>query len=149
MQISGKGENMKKRVLFLCTGNSCRSQMAQGIINHDFGDKVEAYSAGTSPKGLDSKAIQVMAEFGIDISQNTSDHVSKYKDYFFDYVITLCDDAEKNCPIFLRGAKRIHMGFEDPPEATGSEKEIMNVYRKVRDEIRKTIGEYFNNEIQG
>ncbi len=137
------------RVLFLCTGNSCRSQMADGIINHDFAGRVAAFSAGTEPHGLNPKAVEVMAEIGIDISANSSDHISKYEGQDFDYVITLCGDANDKCPLFFGGVKRIHMGFEDPPKATGSEEEVMNVYRRVRDEIRSQLGDYFRSELAG
>ncbi|RME41200.1 MAG: arsenate reductase ArsC [Deltaproteobacteria bacterium] len=139
---------MKKRVLFLCTGNSCRSQMAEGIINHDFADQIEAFSAGTEPHGLNPKAVQVMAEIGIDISGHSSDHISKYEGQAFDYVITLCGDANEKCPLFFGGTKRIHIGFDDPPKATGTEEEIMNVYRRVRDEIRAQLGDFFRKELE-
>jgi len=140
-------EHMKKRILFLCTGNSCRSQMAEGLINHDFKSRVEAFSAGTEPKGLNPKAVQVMAELGIDIAQNSSDHISKYEDQTFDFVITLCGDANEKCPLFFGGVKRVHMGFADPPKATGSEEEVLSVYRRVRDEIRQQVGAYLRREI--
>ncbi len=133
----------KKRVLFLCTGNSCRSQMADGIINHDFADRIEAFSAGTEPHGLNPKAVQVMAEIGIDISKNSSDHLSKFDGQQFDFAITLCGDADEKCPLVVGGAKRAHIGFDDPPKATGSEAEILDLYRRVRDEIRQQLGEYF------
>jgi arsenate reductase len=138
---------VKKKVLFLCTGNSCRSQMADGIVNHDFAGRLEAFSAGTEPHGLNPKAVQVMAEIGIDISGNSSDHISRYEGQPFDYVITLCGDANEKCPLFFGGVQRLHMGFEDPPKATGSEEEVMAVYRRVRDEIRKTMREFFEKEL--
>ncbi|MFO7767063.1 MAG: arsenate reductase ArsC [Pelovirga sp.] len=138
-----------KKVLFLCTGNSCRSQMAEGLINHDFADQIEAFSAGTEPHGLNPRAVEVMAEVGIDISANSSDHISKYKEQKFDYVITLCGDANDKCPLFFGGVKRNHIGFEDPPKARGSQTEVMNVYRRVRDDIRTQLGEYFCNELAG
>lgn len=137
----------KKRVLFLCTGNSCRSQMADGIINHDFADQLEAFSAGTEPHGLNPKAVQVMAEIGIDISANSSDHLDQYNDQSFDYVITLCGDADEKCPLSVGGVKRIHIGFDDPPKATGSAEEVLNVYRRVRDEIRQQLGDFFRAQI--
>lgn len=137
------------RVLFLCTGNSCRSQMAEGLINHDFAGQINAFSAGTEPHGLNPKAIQVMDEIGVDISQNSSDHVSKYDAQNFDYVITLCGDAEEKCPMVFGGGKRIHIGFDDPPKTTGTEEVVMSVYRRVRDEIRQQLGEYFQKEIYG
>lgn len=136
-----------KCVLFLCTGNSCRSQMAEGIIRHDFAGRVEAFSAGTEPHGLNPRAVQVMAEIGIDITVQTSDHLSKYDGQNFDYVITLCDDANEKCPLFMGGVRRIHMGFDDPPKATGSSEEIIDVYRRVRDEIREKLGMFFENEL--
>lgn len=138
---------MKRKVLFLCTGNSCRSQMAEGLVNHDFAGRLEAFSAGTEPHGLNPKAVQVMAEIGIDISGNSSDHISLYEGESFDYVITLCGDANEKCPLFFGGVKRLHMGFDDPPKAIGSEEEIMNVYRRVRNEIRQTMGEFFEKEL--
>lgn len=138
-----------KKVLFLCTGNSCRSQMADGIINHDFVGRIEAFSAGTEPHGLNPKAVEVMAEIGIDISANSSDHISKYEGQDFDYVITLCGDANDKCPLFFGGVKRIHIGFDDPPKATGSDEEVMNVYRRVRDEIWTQLGSFFRNELAG
>jgi len=137
-----------KRILFLCTGNSCRSQMADGIINHDFAGQVEAFSAGTEPGGLNQKAIEVMAELGIDISTNSSDHIDQYHGQTFDYVITLCGDANDKCPLFVGGAERIHIGFDDPPKATGTEEEVMNVYRRVRDEIREQLGAYFRQKLK-
>lgn len=133
----------KKRLLFICTGNSCRSQMADGIINHDFGDHIEAVSAGTEPHGLNPKAVQVMAEIGIDISGNSSDHLDRYADWTFDYVISLYGEANETCPLYLGGVKRVHIGFDDPPRARGREEEVMNVYRRVRDQIRQQLGDYF------
>lgn len=139
---------MKKRVLFLCTGNSCRSQMADGIINHDFAERIEAFSAGTEPHGLNPKAVEVMTEIGIDISGNSSDHLDQFAGQTFDYAITLCGDASEKCPLFVGGVKRIHIGFDDPPRATGTEDEIMNVYRRVRDEIREQLGAFFRKELE-
>ncbi len=138
-----------KKVLFLCTGNSCRSQMADGIVNHDFSGKIEAFSAGTEPHGLNPKAVEVMAEIGIDIGSNTSDHISRYDGERFDYVITLCGDADEKCPMVVGGVERIHIGFDDPPRATGSEEEVMNVYRRVRDEIRQQLGDFFRQQLKG
>lgn len=135
------------KVLFLCTGNSCRSQMADGLINHDFADRIEAFSAGTEPHGLNPRAVQVMNEIGINISGNSSDHISKYEGQAFDYVITLCGDANATCPLFFGGVQRLHMGFEDPPKATGTEEEIMAVYRRVRNEIRTQLGDFFKAEL--
>lgn len=133
------------KVLFLCTGNSCRSQMADGIVNHDFAGCIQAFSAGTEPHGLNPKAVAVMAEIGIDISGNSSDHLSLYEQQTFDFVITLCGDADEKCPLLLGGTERKHMPFEDPPRATGTEEEVLEVYRRVRDEIRQKLGEFFGS----
>ncbi len=138
---------MKKSVLFLCTGNSCRSQMADGIVNHDFAGRLEAFSAGTQPHGLNPKAVQVMLEIGIDISGNRSDPLSRYEGEQFDYVITLCGEANETCPLFFGGVRRLHMGFEDPPKARGGEEEMLAVYRRVRDEIRRQLGTFFKKEL--
>ena len=138
---------MKKKVLFLCTGNSCRSQMAEGLVNHDFAGRIEAFSAGTEPHGLNPKAVQVMAELGIDIAGHGSDHLDKFAGAAFDYVITLCGDANEKCPLFFGGVKRLHIGFDDPPKAHGSEVEVLNAYRRVRDEIRMQLGEFFTKEL--
>lgn len=136
-----------KRVLFLCTGNSCRSQMAEALINNDFAGQIEAVSAGTEPHGLNPKAVKVMFEIGIDISTNHSDHISRYQDQRFDYVITLCGDANEKCPLFFGGVKRHHMGFDDPPMAKGGDEEIMAVFRRIRDEIRQQLSDFFNQEL--
>lgn len=139
----------KKRVLFLCTGNSCRSQMADGITNHDFSSTLVAVSAGTDPHGLNPRAVAVMQEIGIDISQNSSDHLSRYEQDHFDYVISLCDDADDKCPTAMNGTRRLHIPFDDPPRAEGSEGEVMAVYRRVRDEIRQRLHNFFELEING
>ncbi|MCL6096945.1 MAG: arsenate reductase ArsC [Bacteroidetes bacterium] len=125
------------KILILCTGNSCRSQMAEGLLK-SFDDKLEVYSAGTNPSSrVHSKAIQVMKEVGIDISQNVPKNVDRFLSQSFDYVITVCDNAKETCPVFTGKVKhRLHIGFEDPAEATGTEEEIIAVFRKVRDHIR-------------
>ena len=140
------GAEKVKKVLFLCTGNSCRSQMADGLVNHDFAGRLAAVSAGTEPQGLNPRAVQVMAEIGIDISGNSSDHLSKYEGQPFDYVITLCGDANEKCPLFFGGVKRLHMGFPDLPRE-GAEEELLNVYRGLRDEMRRLLGEFFRREL--
>jgi len=137
-----------RRVLFLCTGNSCRSQMADGIANHDFAGRIAAFSAGTAPHGLNPKAVAVMAEIGIDISGNRSDHLDHYAGERFDYVISLCGDADEKCPAFFGGVKRLHMPFDDPPRATGTEEEVLGVYRRVRDEIRTALRDFFTRELE-
>ncbi len=132
----------KLKVLFLCSGNSCRSQMAEGWARHLKGDTIEAYSAGTEPKAVDPRAVQAMAEVGIDISHQGSKSVAELGDVEFDYVITLCDDAKATCPFFPAKTAVIHHGFDDPPElALGAytEEEAMLHYRRVRDEIRSFI----------
>ncbi len=120
--------------------------MADGIINHDFAGRIEAFSAGTEPHGLNPKAVQVMAEIGIDITTNSSDHLNRYAGQNFDYVITLCGDANEKCPLFFGGVERLHMGFDDPPKAVGTKEEVLNVYRRVRDEIRQQLGDFFRQE---
>ncbi len=136
------------RVLFLCTGNSCRSQMADGLINLDFAGRIEAFSAGTAPHGLNPLAVEVMQELGVDISGFSSDHLSQYEGQCFDYVISLCGHADETCAARLCGAERIHIGFDDPPKAQGTEDEVMAVYRRVRDEIRSQLGDFFLRELE-
>ena len=129
----------KLTVLFLCTGNSCRSQMAEGLINHDLGDRVHVCSAGLIQSYVHPKAIQVMKEIGIDISHHRSKHFKEFKGQSFDCVITLCDEAREVCPAFPGAAQQHHFGFMDPVTASGSEDQILAVFRKVRDEIRKKV----------
>ncbi len=127
------------KVLFLCTGNSARSQMAEGWARHLKGDVIEPYSAGTETHGLNPLAVEVMKEAGVDISYQKSKLVTELLDIPFDYVITVCSNAEKNCPIFPGKAKIIHFGFDDPAKARGSREEKMAVFRQVRDEIKAFI----------
>lgn len=138
---------MKKRILFLCTHNSCRSQMAEGLGNHDLGDRIEAFSAGTEATRVNPLAAKVMAEIGIDLSEHRSKTLDEFADETFDYVITLCGDANEKCPLFFGGVKRIHLGFEDPSRLTGSEKEVLPEYRRVRDEIRRKMKSFFKKEL--
>ena len=127
---------MKKQVLILCTGNSCRSQMAEGLINHEIGDTWAAYSAGTEPSGyVHPLAIKAMAERGIDISGNFSKSADLFREVDLDLAITVCDDALEKCPLWLGSSEVVHIGFEDPANATGSEDERMAIFRSVRDEI--------------
>lgn len=129
----------KIKILFLCTGNSCRSQMAEGWTRYLKSDQIEGYSAGLSPKAVDPRAIKVMAEAGVDISAQTSKSLDSSGELECDYVITLCDNAREGCPFFPAKTRRLHAGFEDPPRlAAGapSEEEAMAHYRRVRDEIR-------------
>ncbi len=123
----------KKRVLFLCTGNSARSQMAEGILRHLAGDRFEVFSAGTHPKGIHPKSVQMMNEIGIDIGGQSSKDVSTFAGQQFDYVITVCDRAKQNCPIFP-GAEPIHWGFDDPAEATAEPQQTI-MFRRVREEL--------------
>ena len=132
----------KIRILFLCTGNSCRSQMAEAWTNKLKGDRIEAYSAGTQPKGVDPRAVKAMSEAGIDISRSLSKSVTELGDMEFDYVITLCDDAQQSCPFFPAKTAIIHHGFDDPPRLARNardEEEAMSHYRRVRDEIRAYV----------
>lgn len=134
---------MKKlNVLFLCTGNSCRSQMAEGLAKHYFGDKVNFFSAGTEKHGLNPRAVKVMKEIGIDISTHYSKTLEDLEGVVFDFVYTVCGHAHENCPYFPGKAKVIHVGFEDPPKLSQGltdEEEILAHYRRVRDEIKKFI----------
>jgi arsenate reductase len=130
----------KRRVLFLCTGNSCRSQMAEGLVNHLLGDRWEAFSAGTAPAGyVHPLAIRAMDEIGIDVSSGYSKSVDEFRDVAFDVVITVCDDAAKNCPLWLGSGNVHHMGFPDPAAAIGSEEERLQVFRHVRDGLRQEV----------
>ncbi|CUT04804.1 arsenate reductase ArsC [Candidatus Kryptobacter tengchongensis] len=135
------------RVLFLCTGNSCRSQMAEGLLRHLGDNKFEVFSAGTHPSFVHPLAIEAMKEIGIDISNHRSKSVTEFLGQSFDYVITVCDKAKESCPTFPGETKRIHWSFEDPAEATGTIEEKMKVFRKVRDEIKEHIISFIN-EIQ-
>jgi arsenate reductase (thioredoxin) len=129
----------KKKILFLCTGNSCRSQMAEAWTRHLLGNFFEAYSAGTQPRDIDPRAIKVMAEVGIDISEQKSKDINSLENMEFDYVVTLCDNARQSCPFFPAKTRLVHRGFDDPPilaEGAHDEEEAMEHYRRVRDEIR-------------
>lgn len=137
--------NTKTRVLILCTGNSARSQMAEGILRHDGGVVFDVESAGTKPSRVRPEAIEVMREIGIDISAHRSKSVDEFAGQEFDYVITVCDNANENCPIFHGKARRIHQSFDDPPApGVGSDEERLRIFRRVRDEIREFIKEMMN-----
>jgi len=132
---------MKNRlkILFLCTGNSCRSQMAEGWARHLKGDVLEPYSAGIEVHGMNARAVRVMAEAGVDISGHRSKHVSEWKDIAFDYVVTVCDNARESCPLFPGRTRVVHRSFEDPPRLAReakTEEEALDHYRRVRDEIK-------------
>lgn len=134
---------MKKKVLFLCTHNSCRSQMAEGLVNHYLSDSFDAFSAGTEATRVNPLAILVLAELGIDISGHHSKTIDEFSGESFDYVITLCGDANERCPLFFGGVERIHHGFVDPSRLIGSEEEVLPEFRRVRDEIKSWIIDYF------
>lgn len=137
----------KKRVLFLCTGNSARSQMAEGLVNHFLGDRWEAYSAGTHPTGyVHPLAVQAMAELGIDISGQRSKSVEEFRGERFDAVITLCDSAAQECPVWLGPGRAIHMAFPDPARADDIETDRLEAFRQVRDGIREKVLRYLEME---
>ena len=125
-----------KKILVLCTGNSCRSQMAQGYLQQFASNKAEVYSAGIETHGVNPKAIEVMKEDGIDISHNTSNNINEYMHLDFDFVITVCDNAKENCPVFPSKAKKFHHNFPDPAKWEGSDEEIIQQFRKVRNLIK-------------
>jgi arsenate reductase len=127
------------KVLILCTENACRSQMAEGLINHDLAGRVRAFSGGVRPSRVNPRAIQVMAELGIDISRHRSKSVDDLGGEQFDLVITVCDQAREECPFFPGGTEKIHVGFPDPAKATGTEADIMAAFRQVRDAIREKL----------
>jgi arsenate reductase len=128
------------KILILCTGNSCRSQMAEGFLR-SFDSEIEVFSAGTEPSNqVHPKAVEVMKEKGIDLSDHYPQKVEEFLDDAFDYVITVCGHAKENCPVFLGEVKQhLHIGFEDPAEATGTEEEILEEFRRIRDEIRERM----------
>lgn len=130
------------KVLFLCTGNSCRSQMAEGFARHLRGSQIEAYSAGLEAHGLNPNAVRVMAEAGVDITGQRSQHVDELRGITFDYVVTVCAHADENCPVFPGPTRVVHVGFDDPPKlakTARSEEEALGHYRRVRDEIRQFV----------
>jgi arsenate reductase len=134
--------NEQQRVLILCTGNSARSQMAEGLLRREGQDRFEVYSAGTRPASVNPLAIEAMREIGIDISNHRSKSVEEFTGQAFDYVITVCDNASANCPVFPARTKRIHWSFDDPAAAEGDELERLAVFRRVRDEIRERLREF-------
>ncbi len=137
------------KILILCTGNSCRSQMAQGFLT-SFDRTLKVFSAGTAPAGkVHPEAIKVMREAGIDISANKPEYVQKYLGEIWDYVITVCDDANESCPVFQGKVKhRIHLGFEDPAKATGSDKYITGEFRRIRDKIKERFRKFYDEELR-
>lgn len=136
------------KILILCTGNSCRSQMAHGFLKY-FDESLEVFSGGTEASGkLNQQAVKVMAEIGIDISHHTSDSVDKYLDKKWDYVITVCGGANETCPAFIgRVKQRLHIGFDDPSDAVGSEEFVWSEYIRVRDEIKEAFRKFYDEEV--
>jgi arsenate reductase len=137
----------KTRVLFLCTGNSCRSQMAEGALREFAGDRFEPASAGTTPTLVNPMAVRVMAEIGIDISEQRSKSVVEMMGEQFDYVVTVCDNAREACPVFPGGTSKLHWSFDDPASGEGTEEERLEVFRRVRDEIVSSIREFVVDQV--
>jgi len=134
---------MKKRILFLCTHNSCRSQMAEALTNHFLGDHFQAYSAGSEATRVNPLSIRVLAELGIDTSRLRSKTMEEFAGQTFDHVVTLCGDANEKCPLFFGGVQRVHRGFDDPSRRNGDEEVVLPEFRCVRDEIKSWIIDYF------
>jgi arsenate reductase len=137
-----------KNILVLCTGNSCRSQLAEGYLRHFAGDKAAIYSAGIETHGVNPKAIQVMAEDHLDISGHTSNHLDEYLSVPFDYVITVCDNANEACPYIPGNLQRFHHNFPDPAKATGTLDEVMEQFRKVRDMVKVYAADFISQHVQ-
>jgi arsenate reductase (thioredoxin) len=136
-----------KNILVLCTGNSCRSQIADGYLKLFAGSKANVYSAGVETHGVNPKAIATMLEDGVDISQNTSNNVDEYMDIDFDFVITVCDNAKERCPYFPTNAKKFHHNFPDPAKAVGTEEEVSEEFRRVREMIKSYCAEFVRDEL--
>ena len=132
----------KKRVLILCTGNSARSQMAEGLLRHDAGERFTVESAGTKPSAVRLEAITVMKEVGIDITSHRSKHVDEFAGQDFDYVLTVCDNAKESCPVFFGKATRLHHSFNDPAAVEGSDENRLGAFRTVRDELRAYLNRF-------
>jgi len=139
---------VKEKVLFICTHNSARSQIAEGLLRSLYGDRYEVYSAGTEPTDLNPYAVRVMAEIGIDISKQRSKSINEFRNIKFDWVITVCDQAKERCPYFPAGLKRLHKSFQDPSTISGSEAEILERFRDVRDQIKEWVEKTFSKEAQ-
>ena len=137
-----------KKILVLCTGNSCRSQIAEGYLKHFAGDKALVYSAGIETHGVNPRAIAIMKEDGIDISKHTSNNMEEYRRIGFDYSITVCDNARERCPVFPSTAQQFHHNFPDPAKAKGTEEEIMQQFRNVRDMIKAYADDFVKENIQ-
>jgi arsenate reductase len=139
---------MKKKILVLCTGNSCRSQIAEGYLRHFAGDKADVYSAGVETHGVNPRAIETMKEDGIDISGHTSNNMDEYRDIDFDYVITVCDNARERCPYFPTKAVKFHQNFPDPAKTIGTEDEIKAEFRRVRDLIKAYCKQFVEDNLK-
>lgn len=138
-----------KNILVLCTGNSCRSQVAEGYLQYFAGNKAKVYSAGVETHGVNPRAIKIMQEDGIDISHHTSNHIDEYKDIVFDMVITVCDNARERCPYFPSGAEKYHHNFPDPAKATGTEQAVTETFRFVRNEIKAFCKAFIHDHLPG
>lgn len=138
---------MKQKILVLCTGNSCRSQIAEAYLQYFANEKAEIYSAGVETHGVNPKAITTMLEDGINISNHTSNHIDEYAVIDFDMVITVCDNAKERCPYFPTKAKKFHHNFPDPAKATGSDEEIMNQFRTVREQIKRYCRQFVEDNL--
>jgi arsenate reductase (thioredoxin) len=138
------------RVLFVSTGNSCRSQMAEGIVNQRYKGRIEAVSAGVDPTSINPLAVKVMSEIGIDLSGHTINHPEDFRDQVFDYVITLCDSARENCPVFWTQGEATyeHMGFDNPLMFNGSEEQMLQHYRDIRDQMEEELLSFFDSELR-
>lgn len=140
---------MTKKVLVLCTGNSCRSQIAEGYLRHFANGNAEVYSAGVETHGVNPKAIAIMQEDSIDISNHTSNNIDEYYDIDFDFVITVCDNAKERCPFFPTKAKKFHHNFSDPAKATGTDEEINEQFREVRQQIKEYCERFVAENLKG
>ncbi|WP_175632251.1 arsenate reductase ArsC [Pedobacter ghigonis] len=137
-----------KKILVLCTGNSCRSQIAEGYLRHFAGNIAEIYSAGIETHGVNPKAVEIMKRDGIDISGHTSNHINEYANIDFDFVITVCDNARESCPYFPSKAIKLHYNFPDPAKATGNEAQIMAQFSEVREMIRKYVSDFVDQNLK-
>ncbi len=137
-----------KKILVLCTGNSCRSQIAQGYLQHFAANKAVVYSAGIETHGVNPRAVSTMQDDGIDISHHTSNNIDEYRDVKFDFVITVCDNAKENCPYFPTKAIKLHQNFPDPAKASGTEEQVMEQFRDVREMIRKYAQNFVNENLK-
>ena len=141
-------ENPKKSVLFICVHNSARSQMAEGLFRHYYGEECDVYSAGSEPRGIHHMSVQIMAEIGIDLSKHRSKSLKEFEGQAMDYVVTVCGEGQIACPFFASGKDYIHQAFEDPSECTGTDEEKLERFRVVRDELKKWLDEFYSNNFE-